>query len=59
MMSFYIEESRDKYALGCCVCGALQEQGEGGVADEAQRADQGLENGDSHIIVSWKVVSVN
>ena len=41
------------------MCGALQEQGEGGVADETQRADQGLENGDSHIIASWKVVSVN
>ena len=41
------------------MCGVLQEQGEGGEADEAQRADQGLENGDSHIIVSWKVVSDN
>ena len=41
------------------MCGVLPEQGEGGAAVEAQRADQGLENGDSQIIVSWKVVSIN
>ena len=41
------------------MCGVIPEQGEGGAAVGAQRVDQGLENGDSQIIVSWKVVSVN
>jgi hypothetical protein len=46
MMSFYIEESRDKPLTD--VYGVLPELGEGGGAVEAQAADQGLKWGQAN-----------